>query len=96
MEFGDKGIAYSKLIRRHTYNKAGTICKWQPRKFNAPKKVLFIGWRTLSDGVIDYDYDEEGVDVFYVGQKYFQAFLVVETSGRTNPFCCLPEQFERV
>lgn len=48
---------------------------------------LYIGYRTVSDGRVDY-YPDEGSE--YVPEKHFVVWLIVENE-RHNPVRCLPE-----
>jgi hypothetical protein len=52
---------------------------WDVVKKKKPQQVLFLGHRTLSNGVIR-------VHGTYEPHNYFKALLVIALDGRTNPF----------
>lgn len=81
--FGDKVTCFTHYKRTHQSSLNSRVSKvfWEEvfRKKHQPVKGVFIGWRTLSNGDMNYGEDRE-----YKPTKNFKAALVV-FSSRTNP-----------
>lgn len=83
MKLGDE-IKFITRLERVVVNLSGK--KWKPVPCRG--SGIWIGWRTLSDGVISYDSYEE--EYLYKGTNFFRAELVV-TDPRKKPIFVLLE-----
>lgn len=90
IKFGDKVLVAKRLKRRTSWTKPSEPNKYTDVKYKhwveypmiKQKECLFIGFRTLANGVADYIGD--GATVF-LPRDYVKVALVV-TDGNTNPF----------
>lgn len=75
----------------------GTKRWWEPRPTTGEGFV--VGWRTLSDGVIEHYREGNGyggwihVENRWIGKRYFRAYLIT-VDLRQNPIWALPEHME--
>jgi hypothetical protein len=96
MEFNflDRVMVKSKLRRAETFVRGeGSRKQWVISRFARPRGGVVIGWRTLSDGVAEYNGHDEAT--IYHPKRYFRALLVV-ISEKQNPIYVLPEEaYER-
>jgi len=81
MNFGETIQINNRLIRLISNDHDKYWAAWKSK----PKSVIFLGYRTLSNGQRDYDM-EEGYT--YRPSQHFKAALVCENS-HTNPFYVL-------
>lgn len=83
MKFGDVVIAQGKLRRRCEHvPRSNDKVYWAPVMWWEPRRGLFIGWRTLSNGEKEYiSYDDGWV---YRPKEHFKVALVVLASARTR------------
>jgi hypothetical protein len=82
MKFGDI-VEVTEVLRRKCRGSDSMYCKykyWHPVKI-APKKGIFIGTRTLSDGTREWD-SEAGY--YFIPKEHFPAALVV-FNEKENP-----------
>lgn len=54
---------------------------WKSLEMKISRKGIFLGYRTLSDGYLDYDYEEGNT---FIPEKFFKVALVC-LSERENP-----------
>lgn len=85
MKLGQKITVDSFLVRKEIMKGNGTPFKnewkiWNDINFEAPKEVLVIGVRTLSNGIVFWDNMR-----IYMPKEYFKALLVVEKLS-SKPF----------
>jgi hypothetical protein len=68
--------------------------RWKriPRE-NPIQRVIFIGWRTLSNGSVHYNYDHR--NYHYYPKEFIRCALVVE-DDRTTPYYVLAEDLQEV
>lgn len=91
MNLGEKVIVSAVLVRRtRTLRGYAAEKTWQPRPME-PREGLYIGYRTLADGVRDA---EDEVGYTFEPKRHFRAALVV-FSDRTNPVLVPLDQIER-
>jgi len=87
MQFLDKVVAKGTLRRTETFvpqgRERGKIRKeWVNRIWKEPKEGILIGWRWLSDGEVEYSYDDE--PPIYYKKLHFKVALVL-FNERENP-----------
>jgi len=96
-EFGQKVRITHKFVRttRFIGKRGGNdiLVRWRVWSVNSFNKVgLYIGQRTLADGIIeDGDYDEGR---FFVPKKYIEAALVVYSLNENPVYVPLDSIFE--
>ena len=88
MDIGDKIMINSRLYRTGTLRFKGYDKKWESTKIVA-KQVIFLGWRTLSNGAVIIDEDCK----IYQPKEHFKVALV-KAYDNTNPFYVLAEEIE--
>jgi len=82
-KFGDRITVTNRLKRK----KDETQNRWV-KVDTEPVEVIFLGWRTLSNGNVYHSW-EEGAS--YAPTSHFRAMLVC-ANGRQNPFYVEVEQ----
>lgn len=93
-EFGQritfKGRATKKHYRLHGENRTRwhSGYDWKPRETG-----IYIGWRTVSEGVtrIDYDLDGQVCGKYFTATTYKEVYLIA-INDRTNPIRIFPDQ----
>lgn len=69
-----------------------TGTKWSRRAFWQPQPAVFIGWRTVYEGSIEYSYEEE--NIFRV--KSSRKVYIFVKNERTQSYFAFPEDIEAV
>ncbi len=89
MKTGDKITVQSRLRRCQGSRQYGKNTPYN-RRYKSwqavdllPCEVLFLGYRTLSNGWTDW---ESECGYIYEHDKYIKAALVIRLDGRSNPF----------
>jgi hypothetical protein len=88
-KFLDKIMVKSKLRRTETILCGACNRKeWVMDRFKHPKQGVVIGWRTLSNGELEYYSDEP---TMYHPKSHFKALLVV-LNEKQNPIYVMPSE----
>jgi hypothetical protein len=83
MKFGDIVVAQGTIRRTGDYVPHGRDkVYWVPNIWKEPRKGILIGWRTLSNGEVEFGSYDEGK--IYHPKEYIKVALVV-FDEKTNP-----------
>lgn len=73
-KFGEKVLVSGYLVRKRKQD----IRTWEAFSYPTPKEALFLGYRTLSNGVMKYwdNFDGEGGGYFLKATEFFKGACI--------------------
>lgn len=80
----DRRVEKKKVFTSARY---GTIKRTEWRTVEKPVRGLYIGYRTVYEGAVEYSLDE---GYYFTPKSHQEVWLIVENE-RHNPVRCLPE-----
>ena len=91
MKFGDRVVITARLKRGYIENLHSNewMKGWKRSPLKEPRTGIYLGYRTLSTGRVESDYEGTSYHPF----EYIRALLVA-VSERENPVYALPEDVE--
>lgn len=92
MNFGDKVVVSGRLDRYTLGGMRSRRKQWRLQRWNTPRQGIYIGKRTLANGLAEFSYDEP---IIFRPEEYIFAALVV-FNERENPVYVPFENIELV
>lgn len=88
--FGQRVRVNAKLVKRYDRPqfKYPVNTTWQRIAYNV--EGIYIGFRTLSEGCIDADYEDGYTYRYFIPKRHMKVWLIV-INERSNPIYVLPE-----